>query len=139
MSVSSRTSIDPPQPKDGDSTSGGSTDGDSTDSKVAIPRHLGLWGCVWHTVGSVIGTGIFISPAGILRGTGGSVGLALIFWVACGVIQTCGGFVYAELAVMIKKSGGHTTYLANAFTTGSPSIKLLPIAFYAGTYAYGGW
>ncbi|XP_072169517.1 cystine/glutamate transporter-like [Diadema setosum] len=88
---------------------------DGEEEKIAIPRHLGLAGCVWYIIGQVIGTGIFITPSGVLRGTGSSVGWALVIWVLCGIIQFCGALVYAELSLIMHKSGGDFTFLLQAW------------------------
>ncbi|XP_041453965.1 cystine/glutamate transporter-like isoform X1 [Lytechinus variegatus] len=88
---------------------------DEKGEKVAIPRHLGLAGCIWYIIGQVIGTGIFISPSGVLRGTGGSVGWALLLWILCAIIQFCGALVYAELSLIMRKSGGDFTFLLQAW------------------------
>ncbi|XP_071480489.1 Y+L amino acid transporter 2-like [Diadema antillarum] len=101
---------------------------ESSDEKVSIPRHLGLMGCIWHTVGTVIGTGIFISPSGILRGSSGSVGVALIFWVLCGLINTLGTLIYTELSLMFKKSGGELAFLLEGWGPGLAFLKLWMMA-----------
>eukprot|EP00057_Strongylocentrotus_purpuratus_P018503 XP_011672977.1 PREDICTED: cystine/glutamate transporter [Strongylocentrotus purpuratus] len=100
---------------------------DSSGSKVFIPRHIGLLGVISHTIATVVGTGIFISPKGVLQGAGGSVGLALIFWVICGVIQTCGCFIYSELALMFRKSGGEFTFMLEGWGRTAGFLKLWTI------------
>ncbi len=50
---------------------------------------LGLVSGVALVVGGMIGSGIFISPKGILENTQ-SVGMSIIIWVLCGVISMCG-------------------------------------------------
>ncbi|KAJ4918493.1 hypothetical protein JOQ06_027798 [Pogonophryne albipinna] len=64
--------------------------------------------------GNIIGSGIFISPKGVLEHSG-SVGVALVVWVMGGCIAALGSLCYAELGVTIPKSGGDYSYVTEIF------------------------
>src|SRR5437016_1700718 len=61
-------------------------------------------------VGSMIGSGIFIVSAEILREVH-SPGLLLVVWAASGVVTLMGALSYGELAAMFPKPGGQYVYL----------------------------
>lgn len=77
----------------------------SESGKVELKKNLGLGNCVSLLIGLIIGSGIFISPKGVIMETG-SIGSALIIWVACGIFSIIGGISYTELGTMIPKAGG---------------------------------
>ncbi|XP_078603235.1 Y+L amino acid transporter 1-like [Branchiostoma floridae x Branchiostoma japonicum] len=81
---------------------------------VRMKRQLTLTNGVAVTVSVIIGSGIFLSPKGVLQGTG-SVGLSLVVWALSGVLTTLGALCYVELGTTIPKSGGAYTYLYEIF------------------------
>ncbi len=66
-------------------------------------------------VGSVIGSGIFLTPALILRQVGGSVGSSLLVWLLGGVLSLLGALTYAELAAANPEAGGLYCYIRDGF------------------------
>src|SRR5687767_12942883 len=61
-------------------------------------------------VGSMIGSGIFIVSADILRQVD-SPGLMLLVWGLAGIATLMGALTYGELAAMYPKAGGQYVYL----------------------------
>uniref|UniRef100_A0A8D0DUN9 b(0,+)-type amino acid transporter 1 n=1 Tax=Salvator merianae TaxID=96440 RepID=A0A8D0DUN9_SALMN len=79
-----------------------------------LQKEVGLISGICVIVGTVIGSGIFISPKSVLLNVG-AVGPCLTIWAACGVLATLGALCFAELGTMITKSGGEYPYLMEAF------------------------
>jgi hypothetical protein len=66
-------------------------------------------------VGAVIGSGIFVVPAAVLRQSGGHVGVALLVWLVAGILSLLGALTYGELGAMKPEAGGLYAYLRDAF------------------------
>ena len=66
-------------------------------------------------IGSVIGSGIFLTPGLILRQVDGSVGLSLLVWILGGVLSLLGALTYAELAAANPEAGGLYCFIRDAF------------------------
>ncbi|XP_004600760.1 B(0,+)-type amino acid transporter 1 [Sorex araneus] len=81
---------------------------------TTLQKEVGLLSGICIIVGTIIGSGIFVSPKSVLSNTE-AVGPCLIIWAACGVLATLGALCFAELGTMITKSGGEYPYLMEAF------------------------
>lgn len=108
-----------------------------------LARSLRLRDIVVIVVGTVIGSGIFIVPATVLRQTGADPTLALAVWFVAGVLSLLGALTYGELGAMNPEAGGLYVYMRDAFGSfvaflygwtlffviGSGSIATLSAAF----------
>ncbi|XP_061231775.1 large neutral amino acids transporter small subunit 2-like [Neopsephotus bourkii] len=81
---------------------------------VSLRKELGLLSACSIIVGNIIGSGIFISPRGVLAHAG-SVGLALALWGAAGALTALGALCYAELGLRIPRAGGDYAYVKDVF------------------------
>ncbi|XP_046458061.1 b(0,+)-type amino acid transporter 1-like [Daphnia pulex] len=97
---------------------------------LELKRKVGLFSGVALIVGNMIGSGIFISPGGVLERSG-SVGLSLVMWAACGLLAILGSLSYAELGTLIPKSGGEYSYLLDGLTPLHPFWGPLPAFLYS--------
>ena len=66
-------------------------------------------------IGSVIGSGIFLTPGLIFRQLNGSVGYALLVWVVGGILSLLGALTYAELAAANPEAGGLYCFIRDGF------------------------
>lgn len=80
-----------------------------------LGKELSLVHGVGLIVGSIIGSGIFISPNGVLE-EAGSYGMALIMWMIGGLLATGGGLCLCELGNFVKKSGCEYAYIKEGFS-----------------------
>lgn len=68
---------------------------DGKEDRVHLKRSIGLVPAVSLIVGTMIGSGIFIAPKGVHINTG-SVGLALLVWVLCGLLSMFGMLIFTS-------------------------------------------
>jgi APA family basic amino acid/polyamine antiporter len=80
-----------------------------------LARVLGLRDLILIVIGTVIGSGIFLVPGGVLRQAGGQAVPALLVWVIGGVLSLLGALAYGELGAMNPAAGGLYVYLRDAF------------------------
>ena len=88
--------------------------GPAAREEAALVRGLGTWDATSITVGSVIGTGIFLTTADIARVLP-HPGLILLVWVAGGLVTLAGALTYGELGAMFPRAGGAYVYLKEAY------------------------
>jgi APA family basic amino acid/polyamine antiporter len=75
---------------------------------------LGLRDATMIVAGSMIGSGIFIVSADILRNVGGA-GWLIAVWLITGFMTISAAVSYGELSGMYPKAGGQYVYLKEAF------------------------
>jgi APA family basic amino acid/polyamine antiporter len=79
-----------------------------------LVRRLGVWDAVLVTIGSVLGTGIFLTTSDVARALP-HAGLILLAWAVGGLLTLAGALTYAELGVMFPRAGGQYHYLKEAY------------------------
>lgn len=82
--------------------------------EVNLKRTLNVWSGCSVILGVMIGSGIFVSPQGVLI-EAGSIGASLTVWTLCGLLCLLGALCFAELGTSIKTSGGEYTYIKLAY------------------------
>jgi APA family basic amino acid/polyamine antiporter len=110
---------------------------------ATLHRTLTLRDLILIVIGTVIGSGIFLVPGLVIRQTGGSIGVALLVWLAAGILSLLGALTYGEMGASKPDAGGLYVYLRDAlgplpaflygwtmfFVIGSGSAATLAVAF----------
>lgn len=79
-----------------------------------LVRGLGPWDAALVTIGSVLGTGIFITTGDMARALPHS-GLILLAWLLGGLLTLAGALTYAELGALFPRAGGQYVFLREAY------------------------
>src|SRR5437660_11625076 len=79
-----------------------------------LVKGLGLTDATMIVVGSMIGSGIFITSAESSRLVG-SPGWLLTAWALAGLLTVTGALCCAELAAMMPRAGGQYVFLREAY------------------------
>ncbi len=80
----------------------------------SFKQSLGLTDAVMLVAGSMIGSGIFIVSADIVRNVGSS-GWLIVVWLITGFMTIAAAVSYGELSGMFPRAGGQYVYLKEAF------------------------
>lgn len=108
-----------------------------------LSRVLGLRDLTLLILGLVIGSGIFLVPGAVLKQVDNRVGVALLVWLAGGVLSLLGALTYGELSAGHPKAGGLYIYIRDCFgpllsflfgwslffAIGSGAVATLAVAF----------
>nr|CDS26213.1 cationic amino acid transporter [Hymenolepis microstoma] len=95
---------------------------------MVMKKDIGMLKAVSIIFSIIVGSGIFVSPVGVLKYTN-SVGLSMIMWLIPGIFSLIGALVYAEIGVRIPKSGGEYIYVMETFG-GLPAFLVMWVTFF---------
>jgi APA family basic amino acid/polyamine antiporter len=93
----------------------------ATDAPAPLPtqesllvRDLSTWDGALLTVGSIVGTGIFLTTSDMAKVLP-HAGLILLVWLAGGLLTLAGALTYGELGAMFPRAGGLYHYVKEAY------------------------
>ncbi|XP_015246401.1 PREDICTED: b(0,+)-type amino acid transporter 1-like isoform X1 [Cyprinodon variegatus] len=81
---------------------------------LKMKRVIGLDGGIALVSGTMIGSGIFMSPQFVLAYVG-SPGASLVIWALCGAVVLLAALSYTELGTILPESGGEFVYILRIY------------------------
>ncbi|GMF02015.1 unnamed protein product [Ambrosiozyma monospora] len=104
--------------------------GAPVEQKSPLGYEVTYFSAFYLVMQGVIGTGIFATPASIVKSVG-SIGASYLFWVVGFVVTLLQVFMYIEYVTYFRKrSGGQVVYLEQGFS--KPQF-LIPVSYAAVT------
>lgn len=91
---------------------------------LKIKREIGLIGGISIVSGTMIGSGIFMSPQFILNYVS-SPGASLLIWTLSGLMSMLAALCYIELGTIITESGGEPIYILKTYGSCPAFISVL--------------
>ena len=88
--------------------------GESTRQLPQLKQNLTLFDMTMIATGSVIGSGIFLTPAIIARALPSPLWILLV-WIIGGLLALTGALTFAELGAMMPQAGGVYVYLSETY------------------------
>ncbi len=85
-------------------------------SSDGLKKNLGVGTALSTVIGCVIGSGVFFKPQAIFTTTGGAPGMGVLAWAVVGIISICAALTFAEVAVLIPKTGGIVAYIRDIYS-----------------------
>jgi amino acid permease len=82
---------------------------------ISLKREITPLSGVGFVIGSLIGSGIFITPSVILNYSG-SFGVSMVCWVFGAVVALAGALCYLELGMVVRKTGGEYAISLEAYS-----------------------
>lgn len=86
----------------------------SQKSTFGLKKEISLFDCVAMMAAGMIGSGIFMTPSGIIAEIP-SVGYSLLIWAGCGITAGIAFLNYMELSLLLKESGAEYAFLRHAY------------------------
>ena len=83
-------------------------------SQPELIRGLGLRDATALTIGTIIGTGVFLKTTPMAQAAGAPQWV-LLAWLVAGMLSLAGALTYAELGALLPQAGGEYVYLRAAY------------------------